>query len=121
MEEIAISEFKAKCLALLDRVYKTKKPIRITRLQNDRRFEATDEERADIKSVLCVPITNQGALIGALLLLSFISAGCAGPAVAQSSVRRDRSPDVSEAALTAVRASSTAFPHLSTMEHFSRS
>jgi len=31
MEEIAISEFKAKCLALLDRVYKTKKPIRITR------------------------------------------------------------------------------------------
>lgn len=31
MEEIAISEFKAKCLALLDRVHKTKKPIRITR------------------------------------------------------------------------------------------
>ncbi len=31
MEEIAISEFKAKCLALLERVRKTKKPIRITR------------------------------------------------------------------------------------------
>ncbi len=31
MEEIAISKFKAKCLALLDRVHKTKKPIRITR------------------------------------------------------------------------------------------
>ena len=31
MEEIAISEFKAKCLALLDQVCKTKKPIRITR------------------------------------------------------------------------------------------
>jgi len=31
MEEIAISEFKAKCLALLDRVYKTKRPILITR------------------------------------------------------------------------------------------
>lgn len=31
MEEIAISEFKAKCLALLERVHKTKKPIRITR------------------------------------------------------------------------------------------
>ena len=31
MEEIAISEFKAKCLALLERVQKTKTPIRITR------------------------------------------------------------------------------------------
>jgi len=31
MQEIAISEFKAKCLSLLDEVNKTKKPIRITR------------------------------------------------------------------------------------------
>ena len=31
MKEIAISEFKAKCLSLLDEVSKTKKPIRITR------------------------------------------------------------------------------------------
>lgn len=31
MEEIAISEFKAKCLALLEQVRKTKKPIRITK------------------------------------------------------------------------------------------
>jgi len=31
MKEVAISEFKAKCLALLDQVQKTKKPIRITR------------------------------------------------------------------------------------------
>jgi prevent-host-death family protein len=31
MEEIAISVFKAKCLAMLDQVHKTKKPIRITR------------------------------------------------------------------------------------------
>lgn len=31
MEEIAISEFKAKCLAILERVRKTKKPVRITR------------------------------------------------------------------------------------------
>lgn len=31
MEEIPISEFKAKCLALLERVRKTKKPLRITR------------------------------------------------------------------------------------------
>ena len=31
MREVAISEFKAKCLALLERVNKTKQPIRITR------------------------------------------------------------------------------------------
>jgi prevent-host-death family protein len=31
MREIAISEFKAKCLALLQQVQKTKKPIRVTR------------------------------------------------------------------------------------------
>ena len=31
MEEVAISEFKAKCLALLERVCKTKKPLRVTR------------------------------------------------------------------------------------------
>jgi prevent-host-death family protein len=31
MEEVSISEFKAKCLALLDQVNKTKKPLRITR------------------------------------------------------------------------------------------
>ena len=30
MEEIAISEFKAKCLALLERVRRTKKPLRVT-------------------------------------------------------------------------------------------
>jgi prevent-host-death family protein len=31
MKEIAISEFKAKCLAILDEVQKTKQPIRVTR------------------------------------------------------------------------------------------
>lgn len=31
MQEIAISEFKAKCLALLEQVHKTKKPLRVTR------------------------------------------------------------------------------------------
>ncbi len=31
MKEIAISEFKAKCLALIDQVQKTKEPILITR------------------------------------------------------------------------------------------
>ena len=31
MKEVAISEFKAKCLALLEQVRRTRKPIRITR------------------------------------------------------------------------------------------
>jgi len=31
MKEVAISEFKAKCLALLQQVQKTKTPIRVTR------------------------------------------------------------------------------------------
>lgn len=31
MQEVAISEFKAKCLALLEQVRKTKRPIRVTR------------------------------------------------------------------------------------------
>jgi prevent-host-death family protein len=31
MHEVAISEFKAKCLSLLQQVCKTKKPIRVTR------------------------------------------------------------------------------------------
>lgn len=31
MEEISISEFKAKCLAIVERVRKTKKPVLITR------------------------------------------------------------------------------------------
>jgi prevent-host-death family protein len=31
MEEIAISKFKATCLAVLDRVRKTRRPVRVTR------------------------------------------------------------------------------------------
>lgn len=31
MKEVAISEFKAKCLGILEQVRKTRKPIRVTR------------------------------------------------------------------------------------------
>jgi prevent-host-death family protein len=31
MDEVSISEFKAKCLALLEQVRKTRRPLRITR------------------------------------------------------------------------------------------
>ncbi|MGA2071965.1 MAG: type II toxin-antitoxin system prevent-host-death family antitoxin [Terriglobia bacterium] len=32
MQEVDVAEFKTKCLALLEQVRKTKKPIRVTRL-----------------------------------------------------------------------------------------
>lgn len=31
MEEIAISKFKATCLSVMERVHKTRKPVRVTR------------------------------------------------------------------------------------------
>jgi len=31
MKEVAISKFKAECLAMIEQVYKTKRPIRVTR------------------------------------------------------------------------------------------
>lgn len=31
MKEVAISEFKAKCISILDQVRQTKKPVRVTR------------------------------------------------------------------------------------------
>ena len=50
MEQIAISEFKAKCLAVLEQVRKTKKPIRVTRFGKpvaDVIPPSLNEERAD--------------------------------------------------------------------------
>jgi prevent-host-death family protein len=31
MKQIAVSTFKAKCLAILDEIYKTKRPVQVTR------------------------------------------------------------------------------------------
>jgi prevent-host-death family protein len=55
MEEIPISEFKAKCLALLEGVEKTKQPIRITR---------HGKPVADV--VPAVPIVDRAALFGSM-------------------------------------------------------
>lgn len=55
MEEVAISEFKAKCLALLERVRQTKKPLRITRF---------GKPVAEV--VPASPDTAQGAWIGSM-------------------------------------------------------
>ena len=55
MEEVAISEFKAKCLALLERVRQTKKPLRITRFG-----------KAVAEVVPASPDAGQGAWIGSM-------------------------------------------------------
>jgi prevent-host-death family protein len=55
MDEIPISEFKAKCLALLEGVEKTKQPIRITR---------HGKPVADV--VPAVPIVDRAALFGSM-------------------------------------------------------
>ena len=55
MEEITISKFKAKCLATLKRVEKTKQPIRITRY---------GKPVADV--VPAAAIVDRAALIGSM-------------------------------------------------------
>jgi prevent-host-death family protein len=55
MDEVAISEFKAKCLALLERVRQTKKPLRITRF---------GKPVADV--VPTTPDAGQGMWIGSM-------------------------------------------------------
>jgi prevent-host-death family protein len=55
MEKVSISQFKAKCLALLERVEKTKQPIRITR---------HGKPVADV--VPAVPMVDRAALFGSM-------------------------------------------------------
>jgi prevent-host-death family protein len=55
MKEIAISEFKAKCLSILEQVEKTKQPIRITR---------HGKPVADV--VPTIPIVDRAALFGSM-------------------------------------------------------
>jgi len=55
MDEVAISEFKAKCLALLERVRQTKKALRITRF---------GKPVADV--VPSTPDAGQGMWIGSM-------------------------------------------------------
>ena len=47
MDEVSISEFKAKCIGLLDKVSKTKQPLRVTRHGKPVAKIVPDEERID--------------------------------------------------------------------------
>lgn len=55
MQEIAISEFKAKCLAILEQVEKTKQPIRITR-----------HGKPVAEVIPSTPIVDRAALMGSM-------------------------------------------------------
>jgi signal transduction histidine kinase/AraC-like DNA-binding protein len=47
-----------------------KKPLIIEDLSNDQRFEPSDDEKKDIRSVLCVPIWFEGDIIGLMMLIN---------------------------------------------------
>jgi prevent-host-death family protein len=55
MKEVAISEFKAKCLGLLEQVRKTRQPIRVTR---------HGKPVADV--IPPAPVVNRAAWIGSM-------------------------------------------------------
>jgi prevent-host-death family protein len=55
MEEIAISKFKAKCLAILQQVEKTKQPIRITR-----------HGKPVAEVIPATPVIDRAALMGSM-------------------------------------------------------
>ena len=61
MEEIAISKFKAKCLAILERVRRTNEPIRVTRF---------GKPVADIvpPSLQKLPLRRLGTLAGSIVI-----------------------------------------------------
>ncbi len=51
-------------------VLKYKKPLIIENLSEDKRFNPSQSEKKDIKSVLCVPIWFEGNIIGLMMLIN---------------------------------------------------
>lgn len=47
-----------------------KKPLIIENLSEEKRFKSTEEEKRDIKSVLCVPIWQEGTIMGLMTLIN---------------------------------------------------
>ena len=47
-----------------------RKPLLIENLSEDKRFKATEEEKKDIHSILCVPIWFEGEIIGVMMLIN---------------------------------------------------
>ena len=77
MKEVAISEFKAKCLAILARVEKTKQPIRITRHGKpvaDVMPAAPDVERAALFGSMRNSIKILGDIVSPVIELDEVEA-----------------------------------------------
>ncbi len=51
-------------------VLKNEEPLLIKNLSNDNRFNSTEEERKDIKSILCTPIWFEGKIIGVMTMVN---------------------------------------------------
>ena len=51
-------------------------PLLIPDLAEDTRFEASEEERSMIRSVLCVPVVSRGRLVGAMMMINKTGAAC---------------------------------------------
>jgi prevent-host-death family protein len=65
MEEIAISKFKATCLAVMERVRRTRKPVRVTRF---------GKPVADVVPPSLPVVRDLGALAGAMNVMGDIVA-----------------------------------------------
>ncbi len=61
---------------ILGAVVYDRRALLIEDLAADPRFTTTEQERGDIRSILCVPIINQGRLIGAMMMVNK-KGGCA--------------------------------------------
>ncbi len=48
----------------------TREPLLVQDLAADGRFETTEQDRADIRSVLCAPIINRGRLVGVFMMVN---------------------------------------------------
>ena len=73
MEEISISEFKAKCLAILERVHKTRKPVRVTRFG-----------KAVAEVVAPSPVKERGEWLGRMQGTARIAGDIVGPVTGSS-------------------------------------
>lgn len=55
---------------IIGSVLYTREPLLIQDLAADGRFETTEEDRAEIRSVLCAPIINHGRLVGVFMMVN---------------------------------------------------
>jgi signal transduction histidine kinase/DNA-binding response OmpR family regulator len=55
---------------IIGSVLYTREPLLVQDLAADGRFETTEQDRAEIRSVLCAPIINRGRLVGVFMMVN---------------------------------------------------